>query len=521
MDTFQKIYKALVVMLVLSIGVLCLNDLGIIDLSTKMTSEGADTTGSIVLAIAIVFVIMSFIFSRAANVIANKNNRVVGYIAVFISLIVLLLLAIVLIMGIETILKYIKYILILLKIVILVTLIVLVFEVPQANTGHGLFQKITAGIITITFIFAFFINGNNKIDLSSIETVNIDSSMEGITEEEEKKNTTNDKIQTVLTYLSLGCFLLNPMLRVYYLDQDYSEEHEIENIIKDASENVGVGVGNNPNPNAVVSDTYKKPTIPDKPKEVPKPTTVVQPVEEIHEKVVNPNFKPSDLPDAIIPTISSENEMTEMPTIQEEPSVADNSQPIVNLEQAPTNEFVPPSIDNSQNIDTQGPTLLEQMQQPIIETQPVNNVPFQNELQPNLDNSQSVTPLEQVQQPVDVQTQPIDNAPVQNEFIQPTIDNNQSVTPIDQVQQPVDIQPQPMLNLEQIVQTETPSVDNNQNMNVQSATPLDQVQQPVDVQNQPVNNAPMPNEFVQPSIDNNQNVQVSTPLDQVQQPPTN
>ena len=80
MDTFQKIYKALVVMLVLAIGVLCLKDLGIIDLSTKMTSSGADTTGSIVLAIAIVFLIMSFIFSRAANVIANKNNRIVGYI---------------------------------------------------------------------------------------------------------------------------------------------------------------------------------------------------------------------------------------------------------------------------------------------------------------------------------------------------------------------------------------------------------------------------------------------------------
>ena len=301
MDTFQKIYKALVVMLVLSIGVLCLNDLGIIDLSTKMTSEGADTTGSIVLAIAIVFVIMSFIFSRAANVIANKNNRVVGYIAVFISLIVLLLLAIVLIMGLDDILKYIKYILILLKIVVIVAAIVLVFEVPQANTSHGLFQKITAVIITVTFIFAFFINNKDEVNLSDLET----GSNSFLTEEVEDKSTTNDKIQIVLSYLSLGCFLLNPMLRVYYLDQDYSEEHEIENIIKDASENVGVGVGNNPNPNAVVSDAYKKTTIPDKPKEVPKPVPVLQPVEEIHEKVVNPNFKPNDLPDAIIPTISS------------------------------------------------------------------------------------------------------------------------------------------------------------------------------------------------------------------------
>ena len=146
--------------------------------------------------------------------------------------------------------------------------------------------------------------------------------------------------------------------------------------------------------------------------------------------------------------------------------------------QAPTNEFVPPSIDNSQNVDTQGPTLLEQMQQPIIETQPTNNVPSQNELQLTNDNNQSVTPIDQVQQPIEIQSQPIDNTPVQNEPVQATIDNNQ-------------------------------------NISVQSATPLDQVQQPTDVQAQP-------NEFIQSSnIDSNQNIQVSTPLDQVQQPPTN
>ena len=92
MDIFKKIYNVLIFMFILALLYVGLISLGAIKININ------DETSIYMLAIAANIIAMTFIFSRSANVIANRNARVVGYIATFAGLINLLLTALQLIL---------------------------------------------------------------------------------------------------------------------------------------------------------------------------------------------------------------------------------------------------------------------------------------------------------------------------------------------------------------------------------------------------------------------------------------
>ncbi len=387
MDTFQKIYKALMVITVISLIVLCLSSIGVINLSDKMTSTGIDTTGSNILLITVAITAMSFVFSRAGNVIANRKNTVFGYIAIFLGLIFLLSIAIFLIFNIKMTEQLNTVINIFVNLLMLSILLVLVFEIPPANTSHGKIQKLTAALIAFTFIFNFVTSQNEN------KNVNNTSSLLGQTTTVTlKKDSAMDKVKTSLMFASLGMFILNPMFRVYYLDKDYAQEKEIEDIIeKSAEPQVVVDA---PNPTAVVSDKYRKKEPEEMKKEVPKPIVepVIKEVEEVHhEKVINPHFTQENLPEAVIPMISGDDQNSAENTDEVTTPIVETSTP-----PAPSDTFIPT------------PEPEPPLEQPTVT---------------NSDNAVNATPLDQVVQP----------SPVTDDKV---VQQPEVATPLDQVIQP-------------------------------------------------------------------------------------
>ena len=193
----------------------------------------------------------------------------------------------------------------------------MVFEIPRANSAHGKFQIITAVIIGITAIFPY-VTGLKKIDSNplSLNTNNYE-----LKEENKENKETLNNINTILTFISIGTFLINPMLRVFYIDKDYYALNEINDALTSArpyQEN------NQYNANYEnLSDKYKKDTqtstvtIPITPvNEVSlPPQTIVEPtIQEMpQEKVINEQYRPDELPEAIIPSITGISEPVPTP----------------------------------------------------------------------------------------------------------------------------------------------------------------------------------------------------------------
>lgn len=318
MDKFKNIYKAIIIMIIISLIVLCCYSLEFMTLG--------DDTSQIVFAIAIMIFIMSILFSRAANVIANRNNTIVGFVATIIGLIVLLIFTCIIIFiytskDITALLSIMKILPFIIYLTVYIFLLIAVFEIPQANSSHRKFQNILAIVITITFLLSFGIK-NNSSSPSLLSAINMngyssdssyyDSPTNYYTEDKkEDENSALEKAYTIFTFISLGGFLINPMLRVYYIDKDYTSTEDIDKILENSVKYQANS--SSPNPNKILDEKYKNP----EPTPTPKPQieTPTEPVVEIpHEKVVNPNFKQEDLPEAIIPSINVEEPVTETQT---------------------------------------------------------------------------------------------------------------------------------------------------------------------------------------------------------------
>ena len=402
MDTFKKIYRALIIMVILSIGFLCLLNLGIIKISYDVNDETAIITQMYMTIISACIIVVSFVFSRAANVIANRKNTIFGYLAVFDGLLLLLLLAVMLIFKISDsgIFKIFGF---LLEVLVFLTLLVLVFEIPQANSSHGTFQKMTAILIAITFLFnAFVVNENSLTSYFSNATTSTSTSTNTYyTEDEDSSSDTNVKIQTVLTYSSIAAFLINPMLRVLYIDKDYNEVEEIDEIIKSANNKYGDNNDAPPNSNIPGKEEIKKPIVPEKKKEVPKPIpTPIKAVEEVHEKVINPNFKQEELPEAIIPTINGEEEKND--NVQQE-TITPPVQEVESQVEPQTEPQVETPSETTSNEEVKTP--VEQETQPLAV--PEVSTPLDQVTQPVNQPSQEQTPQEvQVSTPLDQVVQP-------------------------------------------------------------------------------------------------------------------
>ncbi len=396
METVKKIYLAIMGMTIISLVVLCLYSIGVLDKTVELTTNGSDPTGLYTFIIAICIAAMGFVFSRSANVIANRKTTAVGYLAVIAGLIILLILAVILIFKLKIEGNLLLLIRILIGITIFLTVMVLVFEIPQANKSHRHFQYFTAILIAVTTVIYLF--GNSflpkslfTVDTSSKENEKTDEPSDIFDNRDEiedesnnKKVSTAEKIKSILLYSSIGAFLLNPMLRIYYIDKDYDETKEIDNIIYNSTGKYQIDAQPTKVPYTQTT-TYKepeKPSPPPVPIPTPKPTvSEIQPVEEvkIEEKVINPNFKQDDLPEAIIPTISGQ-------TPSEQPVQDNNGQPVNNnMVQQPTSEVVQQPVEGATPLEqvaqNKPPTVVNATPQQVAVSTPLDQVvqPNQNQ----------------------------------------------------------------------------------------------------------------------------------------------
>lgn len=299
-NAYKKIYKLIIILTVISMLIVTISTVS--PNNTWMYKE----TGMILINFATSFIGTSILLSRNANVIANRKN-ILGNIGTIVLLFGVILSLIQMIFDFEpsTTFENIK-----LYTTVYITMLILIFEVPEANTAHEKFQRIVAAMTTITFIFAIFLALQAKTLTSSSALTSSAFMLYGFTG--------MSKIFIVLFLTTLTGFIINPMLRVYYIEEDYSTMNEIDKILY-SSANANYTTA--PNPNKMIDPRYlsssqsqqiqtsqmQQQHTPQPTPQVAPPTPVVEPVEEIpREKVINPNFKPSELPQAVIPTITSE-----------------------------------------------------------------------------------------------------------------------------------------------------------------------------------------------------------------------
>lgn len=350
MDIFKKIYTTLIFLTIIALSYLCLVSLGAIKID--ITNE----TTMRVMTSALSILIMSVLFSRTANVIANRNARIIGYLGTFSGLINLILVALSMIITKNEIINNASNIM--LYITIFIFLIVLVFEIPRSNSAHGKFQIITAVIIGLTAIFPYA-TGLKKINSNplsfEINTYEL--------EENKENNETLNNINTILTFMSIGAFLINPMLRVFYIDKDYYALNEINEALTSArtyqeNEQYNANYEN-------LSDKYKTPTqtTPTPVNEVSLPPQTIKEIEPTiqempQEKVINEQYHPDELPEAIIPSITGISETTVTPvetSNKTTPTVPDTTpdltqqinSALTSTEQTPSNQPEPQSIPNN------------------------------------------------------------------------------------------------------------------------------------------------------------------------------
>ena len=161
------------------------------------------------------------------------------------------------------------------------------------------------------------------------------------------------------------------MLRVYYIDRDYASMNDIDEILYSSAKNNIYNT--NPNPVKTIDPKYLNPTVAAQnqqtannaqiyqsaPAPAPQPVAPQpqpEPVVELpHEKVVNPNFKQENLPEAVIPTITA---ATPEPTAtaetpQPEQTSTPLEMPVVKPEVEPTAKQNPVS---TQTTEAQQPT---------------------------------------------------------------------------------------------------------------------------------------------------------------------
>ena len=73
---------------------------------------------------------------------------------------------------------------------------------------------------------------------------------------------TLEKVNTILTFLSIGTFLINPMLRVHYIDKDYVALHEVDDIYDTVTK---YQANTQPDPYKNLSDKYIKDVVQQQP----------------------------------------------------------------------------------------------------------------------------------------------------------------------------------------------------------------------------------------------------------------
>ena len=257
----------------------------------------------------------SIYFSRTANIVANKKNNILAWGLTSIVLVYVIIQLLAILIDDFTISNGLSNFI---DVAMIATaLVILIFEIPQANSFHGTYQKLIVFIILITCGLGYgYYTKIKQAEENFLETFDYNEYSREIEEA-----TNLYKFFTCGVYISLGAFLINPMLRVRYSDNDYSNVDEIDKILTGQTTYQNASI---PNPNAVLNQTYQNTMIPGQqsqyaphnmmaqqmqPPVTPMPVAPQAPVETTSvpqaptEKVVNPNFKQEDIPEAIIPSL--------------------------------------------------------------------------------------------------------------------------------------------------------------------------------------------------------------------------
>jgi hypothetical protein len=309
MDTFKKIYLIAIILTIFSFGTLALVSTGNISIYGE--------TGSIVYLLAASLLVGLFILSRIANIFGNRQNLFIGYLGAAITLVYMILL--ILYVGLaaaenyKAALELTKPMEFFSKLESLVLLNVLVFEIPYVNSTHKKIQYVAAGILTILALIPILDDKADEINISSLGSGSTSSSYSSYFKEEASQ-TTKD-IQTILSYTGLALIVINPMLRVFWIDKDYynardvyeEEHHQTQLTVNDT----GKVITNQNQLNKPAVDPHAQPTLPVAApvEEKPKPRSfipedaVINQEEEVSEPVINENFKPTDLSQVLIPSV--------------------------------------------------------------------------------------------------------------------------------------------------------------------------------------------------------------------------
>ena len=376
---FKNIYKGIIVLIIISAIIMILDTFEVIILTSEFDN--------IITPIAAVILLNGFLLSRNANVVANKKNDLMPWITTFILLVYLLIQILAIVIDDFSISSDVSDIIN--KVLLLITCIILVFEIPQVNSLHGALQKITVVLAIITYAFYY---GRASLTDSAIKTIN-PQKLEQIAKTAE----TLAKGYQLSLYLTISGFLINPMLRaIYYSKDDYANTNEIDEILNNTynypnnnnynnynnnnnypnnnNYNNYNNYNNNNNYNGTINQQFQQPMPPYQQtmeqqliiSEDPLPPPIINEmppvVEEIsQEKVLNQQFHPEELPEAIIPSIDI------IPASEPVVNTIDNPNEQSETIQAPVSEQ-PTEVNANQ---------LETVSQPIpnpIEENPLNIV---------------------------------------------------------------------------------------------------------------------------------------------------
>ena len=362
MKAMKTVYNILIILVIVLVGILCGGTMEIIDITTE--------TGANIFSIASILFISSIFFSRNANIVANKKNQglawgitIILLIYVIIQLLGILIKDFTIPNGLSTFMSV---------VMIAVGIIILIFEIPEANSFHGAYQKLIVIIILITCGLGY--SYYNKIEKAA---ENFYEDYDYTRYLEEMESAANlQKYFLCGIFISLGTLLINPMLRVRYSDDDYSNVDEIDQILTRPSTYQNASI---PNPNAVLNQTYQNAVANGQQTQYTPPTVTPQPVPVVPvetvaapqtptEKVVNPNFKQEDIPEAIIPSLDFGNPTPEVeptPVVEQTP-VTPEAQPAPVVEPAPVTPEAQPAP-----VVEQTPVTPEAQPTPVVEPAPI------------------------------------------------------------------------------------------------------------------------------------------------------
>ncbi len=299
MDTMKKIYIVAIILTIATFG------FEIAFINENLTT--ATDVGRIIYRLLTPLLLSTFLLSRTANIYGNRDHMGLGFIFACLSFIYTIIYTIFVIVTYDesildvdtSVVDFCE------KIMYFLIANALIFEVPAVNSTHKKFQYATA-IVLIVFLVVMKIS---DVSLNSAYTSSF-----GYYESLES----SIKLEMSILFIWLAMVIINPMLRIYYIDRDYSNARDVydsrETILTsmDLANKTTTEMNKPATPAQAVPVSNPEPVKEETTPIVLKPTPEDEPVpdatESHHEPVINKNYKPEEMPAAEIPTVTTETQ---------------------------------------------------------------------------------------------------------------------------------------------------------------------------------------------------------------------